>query len=130
MEKGTIYQLRNLINRRNLTKQAKSNVNANEYFLEVCVTAYLMVAVLDFLGVAELNSLPLATPISPDLWMEDDSIRRTKLMCIASAVVDKHVDLMTTFRTPQPPLNTTSSKYDYTQEVISLGLLYLNFKML
>ena len=79
--------------------QAKSNINANEDFLEVCVTAYLMVAVLDFLGMAELNSLPLATAISPDSWMEDDSIRRTKLMCIASAVVDKHVDLMTAFRT-------------------------------
>ena len=49
MERGTIYQLRNLINRRNVTKQAKSNVNVNDDFLEVCVTAYLMVAVLDFL---------------------------------------------------------------------------------
>ena len=81
MERGTIYQLRNLINWRNVTKQAKSNVNANKEFLEVCVTAYLMVAVLDFLGMAELNSLPLSTAISPDLWLEDDSARRAKLMC-------------------------------------------------
>ena len=56
-----------------------------------------MVAVLDFLGMAELNNLPLSTAISPDLWLEDDSVRRAKLMCIASAVVDKHVDLITAF---------------------------------
>ena len=49
-------------------------------------------------------------------------------MCIASEVVDKYIDLMTAFQAPQLPLNTTSSKYDYTREVISLGLLYLNFK--
>ena len=51
-------------------------------------------------------------------------------MCTASAVVDKHVDLTTAFLAPQPPLDTTSSKYDYTQEVVSLGLLYLNLEML
>ena len=50
-------------------------------------------------------------------------------MQMASAVVDKHVDLMTAFRAPQPPLNMTSSMYDYTQKVISLGLLYLNYKV-
>ena len=56
MEKGTIHQIRNLINRRNETKQVKSNVNANDDFLEVCVTDYLIAAVLDFLGMADCST--------------------------------------------------------------------------
>jgi hypothetical protein len=37
MERGTLYQLRNLITRRSVTKEAKSDVNSNEDFLEVAL---------------------------------------------------------------------------------------------
>ena len=63
---------------------------------------------------------------------------------VASAIVDKHVDLVTEFRDPDSssasnpstdpidPIASTatdrSTVYNYTREVISLGLLYFNFK--
>ena len=65
MERGTLYQLRNLINRRNVKKEVKSNVS---------------------------DSI-----LSPGLWMEDDSVRKSAQMDVASAIIDKHIDLVTMF---------------------------------
>lgn len=136
IERGTLYQLRNLINRRNVTKEAKSDVNANEDFLEVSVMGYILVTAMSVLGMTDLHGAPLASLVSPDLWMEDDSVRSSMLKKIASKVVE-HVDLATEFCNPDPSSSSSapadhgplsSTVYGYTREVISLGLLYLNFK--
>ena len=132
MEKGTLYQLRNVTNRRNVTKQVKlkSDVNANKVFLELCVTGYILVAVMSFLGMTTVEDSPLPTLVSPDLWMEDDSMHYSALMTIASAIVEKYVDLESEFGDPSQPQSASinCSKLDYSKEVISLGLLYFNFK--
>ena len=130
MEKGTLYQLRNVTNRRNVTKQVKSDVNANEDFLELCVTGYILIAVMSILGMTAVEDSPLPTLVSPDLWMEDDSMRYSALMTIASAIVEKYVDLESEFGDPSQPQSASinCSKLDYSKEVISLGLLYLNLK--
>lgn len=125
MERGTLYQLRNLINRRNVTKEPKSNVNANEDFIEIVVNSYILVAAMHFLQMSSLDDVPPASHVSPDLWMEDDSVRESVLTKISSSIVDLHVDLKTEFSKPPTPCGTVC---DYSNEVISLGLLYLNFK--
>ena len=109
MERDTLYQLRNLINRRNVTKQAKTDVNANEDFMEVCFTGYILVSVMSLLGMSDLEGSPLPSLVSPDLWMEDDSVRQSTLMKIASAIVDQHVDLVTEFVDTSEPNSSTSS---------------------
>ena len=137
MERGTLYQLRNLMNRRNVTKEAKSDVNANEDFLQICFTGYILAAVMSALGMEDIDGSPLASIVSPDSWMEDESVRRSVLTRIASEIVDTHIDLKSEFHmqselpaTPanQPCTNPSSTVYEYTKEVLSLGLLYLNFK--
>ncbi len=55
MERGTLYQLRNLINRRNVTKEIKSDVNAIEDFIEVVTTGYIVSAVMTHLGMSHLG---------------------------------------------------------------------------
>ena len=72
MERGTLYQLRNLINRRNVTTEVKSNVNANEDFLEVVVTGYVIVTAMKFLGMSSLNNIPHASHVPSDSWMQED----------------------------------------------------------
>ena len=69
MDRGTLYQLRNLINRRNVTKEAKSDVNANEDFLQICFTGYILAAVMSALGMEDIDGSPLASIVSPDSWM-------------------------------------------------------------
>ncbi len=97
MERGTFYQLRNLIHRRNVKKEVKSDVNAAEDFIEIVVTGYIVSAVLSYLGMACIDDTPSDTILSPDLWMEDDSIKKSALMGVASAIVDKHINLATEF---------------------------------
>ncbi len=97
MERGTLYQLRNLINRRNVKKEVKSDVNAIEDFIEVVTTGYIVSAVMIHLGMSHINDIPSDSIIFHDLWMEDDSVRKSALMNIASSVVEKHVDLAAEF---------------------------------
>ena len=129
MEMGTLYQLRNLLSRRNVTTQPKSDVNANEDFLELVVTGYILTAVLIRLGMSNVHDMPPSV-VSPDIWMEDDSVRQSTLMTLSSSVVESHTDLATKFHVPSPSHETASCGrvYDYTREVFSLGLLYLDFK--
>ena len=111
MERGTLYQLRNLINRRNVTTHPKSDVNASEDFLEVSIISYILAAVMSHLGMSALDDMPLHSVVSHDLWMEDDSKRKSALAEIASSIVDKHVNLATEFY-------SSSSNLDEIEETI------------
>ncbi len=134
MERGTLYQLRNLINRRNVTKCVKNDVNANEDFLEVCFTGYLIAAVMSLLGMTDMNGMPISSMVSPDSWMEDKSVQSSILMKIASRLVDTNVDMHTDFcdssdiGTEAQLTKESCTVQSYTKEVLSLGLLFLNFK--
>ena len=58
MERGTLYQLRNLINRRSVKKEVKSDVKTTEDFIVIVVTRYIISAVLSYLGMACINDVP------------------------------------------------------------------------
>ena len=78
-------------------KEVKSDVNATEDFIEIVVTGYIISAVLSYLGMSCINDVPSDSILSPALWMEDDSVRKSALMDVASAIIDKHIDLATMF---------------------------------
>lgn len=74
---------------------------------------------------------------SPDeVWMRDDSDRKSILMDVASAIVDQHVNLSTHFADsssdestlPHTTRKHPDSVYAYSCEVLTLGLLFLEFK--
>lgn len=129
MERGTLYQLRNAINRRNVHKSCKNDMNACEDFFELVVSGHILVAVMDFLGMSSLDDTPSSTLISPDIWMLSDKERRSTLMDAAAQVVDKHVDLSVQLSTDE----STKAKegdtvHSYACETLSLGLLYMEFR--
>jgi L1 cell adhesion molecule like protein len=129
MERGTLYQLRNLISRRNVKKTPKGNVNASEDFLEVVVIGYILAAVMSYLGMSSLDDIPLESIVPHDIWMEDDTVRWTLLQNIAKHVVEKYVDLSTEFKDPAfQPDASTGTVLEYSCEMLSLGLLLLEFK--
>lgn len=134
MERGTLFQLRNLINRRNVTKRPKKDVNASEDFLEVIVTGHILTAVMSCLGMSSLNDMPLSSVLSHDMWMQDDEVRRKILREIASHVVNQHVDLAVLFKKPPAKKKasvvkeTPGTAYDYACEVLTLGLFIMDFK--
>ncbi len=80
-----------------------------------------------------MNGMPISS-ISPDSWMEDKSVRSSIFMKIASRLVDTNVDLHTDFcdssdiSTEAQFTKESCTVQSYTKEVLSLGLLFLNFK--
>ena len=77
------------------------------------------------------DDMPLESKVTHDIWMEDDDVRKNLLSDIARHIVEEHVDLATEFK-------ACSSEFDgsdcagtvlqYAREVLSLGLLILEFK--
>ena len=138
MERGTLYQLRNLINRRNVIRKVKNDMNACEDFFELVVTGYVIACAMELLGMSSVDAVPSSSIIqsSDEAWMKDDSERKSILMDVASAIVDQHVDLSTNFADSKSKESTHSHTarkkpdgvYAYSCETLTLGLLFLEFK--
>jgi len=62
-------------------------MTACEDFLELGVTGCIIMAVLDFLGMASVIDLSLPVLVPSDTWMLSDSERRSTVMDAASQVV-------------------------------------------
>ena len=135
MERGTLYQLRNLINRRNVIRKVKNDMNACEDFIELVVTGHIIACAMELLGMSSIDAVPSSNIIqsADEVWMKDDEERKSILMDVASEIVDQHVDLSTNFADSKSEESTHSpmqpdSVYAYSCEIITLGLLFLEFK--
>ena len=73
MEKGTLYQIHNLIGRRDIRKYPKNDVNASEDFLEAVIVSHILTAVLTY-GMSTLDDSPSAPTLSQNVWMNDNKI--------------------------------------------------------
>ena len=58
MDKGTLKQLQNLINRTNVPKMVKNNYAGARKFFSVVLEAHLIVAGLKFFGMNEITDTP------------------------------------------------------------------------
>jgi L1 cell adhesion molecule like protein len=133
MKRGTLYQLRNLINRRNVTNKVKSDVNTAEDFFELVVTGHIITSAMELLGMSSVDEVPSSqfVPSPEEAGMRVDSERKSILMEVASHIVDHNVDLSTTFADSQSTETTSTqadSVYAYSCETLTLGLLFLELK--
>ena len=83
MEKGTLCQIRNLINRCNITNKPKDIVNAAEDFVELVTVSHILTAAMSYLGMTAMNDFPSAIAVPREVWMEDDDHRRRILQSIS-----------------------------------------------
>lgn len=126
---GTLYQIRNLLHRRNVTKNPKDNVNAAEDFLDLVTIGHVLAAAMSYLKMSSFEDIPSAEIVSSEVWMEDDSVRCNIIEDIASHIVDTHVDLSTEFKpTSSQNAGSVGTVYDYACEALGLGLLIMDFK--
>ena len=122
-----MYQIGNLLNRRNVTRKPKDYVNATEDFLDVVTTGCILTVVMSYLEMFSLDDTPSESVVSGEDWMEDDSVRCKILEDISSHIVNSHVDLATTFKQPEDRARE-GTVYDYACEALSLELLIMDFK--
>ena len=86
---------------------------------------------MSHLKISTLDKVPAEQVLSPNLWMEDDSVRKQVLKDIASYVVIKYVHLTTNFKESKSDKSiskVSTSAYNYACEALSLGLLIFDFK--
>lgn len=110
MDKGTLWQLRNLVNRRSVSKDASKNVKATEDFLSQILLAYVINAA------KEANQLLQSTGVQPT----------------AKKIAQLIVSSFTTVNTAVQNSTSESACSDlvqmYSKEVLTLGLMWLGFK--
>lgn len=92
-EHGTMYQLRNLIGRSNVTANPVHRFNECDDFFKLLVTCHILVAAMQLLQMKSLEDTPcLSTVTEPAVfWMEDAVKRKSVLQSISEDIVEKFV---------------------------------------
>ena len=123
---GTLYQLRNIINRRDVVKNPGKNMNACEGFLEVVVEAHILSASMSIFGMHTVDDKPSET-FFPDGVFKLNTLQQHRVLLLATrTVVEKFVDLK------HEEKKSVDDDDDHVQayacQVLTLGLLYMEFK--
>ena len=106
-------------------------MNACEDFFETVVSVVegiVIACALQLLGMSDVNDLPTHTITSHEAWMMDDIERRRILMYTATQIVEENADLSTNFSPESTSGHEISTDNVYACEVLSLGLLYFEFR--
>ena len=74
-----MYQLRNLISRRNVVKDPKQDFNACEDFFKLIVIGHILAAVMKELGMTNPDEVPSADFLQEDSWLSPDKKREEAL---------------------------------------------------
>ena len=119
---GSLYQLRNLINRRNVVNDPKKDMNACEEFFELVTKAHILAAVLTTL---EMKDLTDPIPSSLNSTQEDGA---AILETIAGKVISEFVDLSYTKSGKKKNPKCHDNVLEYAKETLTMGLLLLEFK--
>ncbi|XP_072026228.1 uncharacterized protein [Amphiura filiformis] len=86
-EKGTLYNLREVFDRRGVKASAKNAVNDNREFLKFITHGYVVLAAMQVLGIDEFEESPVGIPSQQD----PVEVRQAYLQEISSAIVDRFV---------------------------------------
>ena len=95
MDAGTLYQLRNLINRRNVISSPENDVNSCEEFLMIVVKAHVVAAAMEVMGMTDLNDQPNECIIPPGVTGS------AVIESVAEVIISDYVDLDVTLDTPK-----------------------------
>ena len=130
-EHGTLYQLRNKINRTDVVKNPKSNFNACDDFLEIVVNAHVVSAALATLKMSNLEDQPSASvigiPSSENLWTYPNDERKAILRSVCEKIVNNFINF--SFNTPQTNRGEVHDEiHNYACNFLSLGCFYLAYK--
>ena len=133
MDCGTMYQLRNLVNRRNVVSDPKDNEAACEDFMITVTDAHVLACAMELFEMDTLTDVP-SNKFFPDGSSELDSLQRRDILLLAAEhLVEKYVDLSIPEKKPQKQNKKQKSKmkkasphdgiYEYAKDTLTLGLL-------
>ena len=125
-EHGTLFQLRNLINRKNVVVNPKSNFNLCDDFIQTIISSYILATALNILGMKALEDTPSTDIISSpeSYWMHSAEERKSKL----SEISKKICKIIEFSFHGKPAKSSGDHVYDYSSPFLSIGCFYLEFK--
>lgn len=115
---GTLYHLRNLINRRNVTTTPKNSVNACEEFFLLVVEGYILITAMKAFGMSSLDDKPFHSELQ---GMFPYQMRDFLYKKIQNLLIDEYVSLSY----PASENGEMDGINAYTKDVISYGLLLM-----
>ena len=120
-----MLQLRNVVNRKNIGKSPKKDVNVHEDFFQQVLESHVLAAAMEYLGMESVEDEPNEEILPPTLWILESEERYKILLSVCSAIVDDFTDIRT-FEVAQE--ESKAKEHDrvlaYAKEVMTLGLLY------
>ena len=127
-DRDTLFQLRNLINRRNVRKDLSQDVHASQDIFMTVVESHILCAAMDVFQMSTLNDNPTSV-FFPEGSKELEPCQQLDVLLRAvREIVDRHVDISFAHILEQ----TTSAQsvdtiYEYSSDVLSLELLFMEF---
>ena len=122
---GTLFQLRNLINRRNVIKNVKNDMNATEDFFKDVGISHIVAAALSFFSMENINSTPKHPLLTDELLSQSGLEKWAALSMCIKELLEKYVSLSLdcpNHANPPPPESSNDSVYEYAKEVLSKAL--------
>ena len=130
MDCGTLFQLRNLLNRRNVRKDPSDDVNACEDFFMTVTEGHILAAVMQEFQMSSLEDTPSCSIFSEDSADFDPLLRCNLIVKALQKVVHKYVDISTpsySLRPSNDKSTVVDTVQEYARDTLSLGLLYMEF---
>ena len=126
---GTLYNLRNLLNRRNVVNDPMKAVDACKDFFLLVVECHIVAAAMAMFGLSAVDGIPTNTQLFPagceKLSSKD---RKEILLKAAGALVDKHIDIpMFSTKRERKRKKNIDAVAEYAHDIMSLGLLLIEF---
>ena len=129
MDCGTLYQLQKLINRRNVVKEPSRSVAPCEEFFLLVVEAHILAAAMQMFRMESLDDTP-SEEFFPNESLQRDSVQRRRTLIDAlHKLYNRFVDLKLLFKEglSTETHQTLDTVNEYAKEVLSLGLLLMEF---
>ena len=123
---GTLYQLRNLINRRNVVTDPKKDMNSCEDFFELITNAHVLTAAMEKFEMKSLTDAVSSNmfPVDRELSSEE---RSKTLDSAVRAIISEFIDITFPKKCKKVPKDQDRI-LEYAKETLTMGLIFLEFK--
>jgi L1 cell adhesion molecule like protein len=125
MDKGSLVQLRNSIDRRNVSASMENDFNSCDDFFNLVVRCHIIASTMEYLNMKSISDTPSHPKLKEDLWVESKDTRKDILQSIVNEIVRKYVDMEPSF--DKHSNNEHDKVQCYASELLSSGLFYLEF---
>ena len=124
-DQGTLYHIRNRLNRSNVPTEVKRDFNTCEDFIETVTSSHIVAAALTVFGMKSVSDSAESSILPEDLWMKTREERQDVLEELCTLIYDKFICLSLSSSTQVPGDGDAVSSYAI--ELLRIGCLYMEF---